>query len=83
MSREDFMYVVALIDLACWFGCFGWMFVLSKKQNKMLAEIREQGRRIEDLSKKEHDLIREVHPQVKDIKNDVANMNSKVERLAE
>lgn len=83
MSRDDVMYAVALIDLVCWFGCFGWMYTLSRKQNKMLEEIHAQGRRIEDLTKKEHDLIQEVHPQVKDIKADVASVNSKVDRLAE
>jgi septal ring factor EnvC (AmiA/AmiB activator) len=82
MSREDVTYVVALLDLVCWLGCFACMFALSKKQNKMLDEIRDQGRRIEELSKKEHDLIQEVHPQVKDIKADVANMNSKVDQLS-
>jgi ABC-type transporter lipoprotein component MlaA/pimeloyl-ACP methyl ester carboxylesterase len=40
---------------------------LSTKQNILLAQLREQGKRIEKLSKIEHDLIKEVHPQVNEI----------------
>jgi predicted transcriptional regulator len=41
---------------------------ISAKQNKLMDQLREQGRRIEKLSKVEHDLIKEVHPQVGEIK---------------
>ena len=41
---------------------------ISAKQNILMEQLREQGRRIEKLSKAEHDLIKEVHPQVGEIK---------------
>jgi uncharacterized protein YdeI (YjbR/CyaY-like superfamily) len=39
-----------------------------------LDQLREQGKRIEKLSKIEHDLIKEVHPQVGEIKEGMAEM---------
>ena len=45
-----------------------WMHRISAKQNSLLDQLREQGKRIEKLSKLEHDLIKEVHPQVSEIK---------------
>ena len=43
----------------CWCICFWWMGRISAKQNRLMDQLREQGRRIEKLSKVEHDLIRE------------------------
>ena len=57
-----------MVGTACWGICFGWMYRISAKQNRLLDQLREQGRRIEKLSKIEHDLIKEVHPQVIEIK---------------
>jgi hypothetical protein len=41
---------------------------ISAKQNTLMIQLKEQGRRIEKLSKVEHDLIKEVHPQVGEIR---------------
>jgi hypothetical protein len=49
------------------------MHRISKRQNSVLAELAEQGRRIEDLSKKEHDILAEVHPSVSETGS---NLNS-------
>jgi uncharacterized protein YdeI (YjbR/CyaY-like superfamily) len=58
----------------CWGVCFWWMRLLSVKQNFLLDQLREQGKRIEKLSKIEHDLIKEVHPQVSEIKEGMEEM---------
>jgi hypothetical protein len=58
----------------CWGVCFWWMRRLSVKQNFLLDQLREQGRRIEKLSTIEHDLIKEVHPQVNEIKEGMEEM---------
>jgi hypothetical protein len=58
----------------CWGVCFWWMWRLSIKQNFLLDQLREQGKRIEMLSKIEHDLIKEVHPQVHEIKEGMDEM---------
>jgi uncharacterized protein YdeI (YjbR/CyaY-like superfamily) len=50
------------------------MWRLSIKQNFLLDQLREQGKRIEKLSKIEHDLIKEVHPQVNQIKEGMDEM---------
>ena len=50
------------------------MHRLSTKQNVLLDQLREQGKRIEKLSKIEHDLIKEVHPQVSEIKEGMETM---------
>jgi len=48
--------------------CFWWMKQISVGRNRLMEQLREQGRRIERLSKIEHGLIKEVHPQVGEIK---------------
>ena len=50
------------------------MHRISAKQNYLLDKLREQGKRIENLSRIEHDLIKEVHPQVSDIKEGMDEM---------
>ena len=59
---------MTLAGTVCWGICFWWMHRLSIKQSALLDQLREQGKRIEKLSKAEHDLIKEVHPQVNEIK---------------
>jgi len=59
---------MTLAGMICWVFCFWWMHRISINQNKLLARLQEQGKRIEKLSKIEHDLIKEVHPQVGEIK---------------
>jgi len=39
-----------------------------------LDQLRDQGKRIEKLSRIEHDLIKEVHPQVNEIKEGMEEM---------
>jgi hypothetical protein len=56
-----------------WGICFWWMHRISAKQNYLLDRLREQGERIESLSKAEHDLIKEVHPK-SEIKEGVDEM---------
>ena len=60
--------VLGIIGTACWGICFWWMHRISTRQDDLLEQLREQGRRIETFSKIEHDLIKEVHPQVGEIK---------------
>jgi len=50
------------------------MHRISTKQNFLLDQLREQGKRIERLSKMEHDLIKQVHPQVGEIKEGMDEM---------
>jgi uncharacterized protein YdeI (YjbR/CyaY-like superfamily) len=59
------------------------MHRLSTKQNALLAQLREQGKRIEKLSRIEHDLIKEVHPQVNEIKEGLEEMIAVVKDNAE
>ena len=40
----------------------------------LLDQLRDQGKRIEKLSRIEHDLIKEVHPQVNEIKEGMEEM---------
>jgi hypothetical protein len=60
--------------------CFWWMWRISSRQDALLRELREQGQRIEKLSRIEHDLIKEVHPAVQDIKNDVSDVAAAVKK---
>jgi transcriptional regulator with GAF, ATPase, and Fis domain len=55
---------------------------LSIKQNFLLDQLRDQGKRIEKLSRLEHDLIKEVHPQVNEIKEGMEEMMAVVKENA-
>jgi len=68
MDKNSVAFWMTLGGTICWGVCFWWMHRLSTKQNTLLDQLREQGKRIEKLSKIEHDLIKEVHPQVGEIK---------------
>lgn len=68
MNENGLAFWMTLAGTVCWGICFWWMHRLSIKQNALLDQLREQGQRIEKLSKVEHDLIKEVHPQVNEIK---------------
>ena len=57
------------------------MYRISSKQNYLLDRLREQGKRIEALSKAEHDLIKEVHPQVGEIKEGMDEIIAAKEKL--
>ena len=74
---------LTLLGTACWAGCFWWMYRISGKQNRLLDQLREQGQRIERLSKVEHDLIKEVHPQVNEIKEGMDVMIAAVKENTE
>ena len=68
MDANGVGLVLGFIGTACWGICFWWMHRISTRQDDLLEQLHEQGRRIEMFSKIEHDLIREVHPQVGEIK---------------
>ena len=74
MNENNLSFWLTVIGTLCWGICFWWMRRLSFKQNILLAQLREQGKRIEKLSKIEHDLIKEVHPQVNEIKDGMDEM---------
>ena len=83
MHEPEFAFWMTLVGTLCWVVCFWWMYRISKKQNTLLDQLREQGRRIEKLSKIEHDLIKEVHPQVAEIKVGMDAMVSVAKEIAE
>ena len=74
MNRDNLAFWMTLAGTVCWAVCFWWMHWLSTKQNVLLDQLREQGKRIEKLSRIEHDLIKEVHPQVGEIKEGMEEM---------
>jgi hypothetical protein len=74
MNEGNLDFWMTLTGTFCWAVCFWWMHPLSTKQNVLLAQLREQGERIEKLSKLEHNLIKEVHPQVNEIKEGMEAM---------
>ena len=73
---------MAVAGTICWGVCFWWMRRISDKQNFLLDQLREQGKRIEKFSKIEHDLIKEVHPQVNEIKEGMEEMIAVVKENA-
>ena len=70
MEQQIVLWLTIASSL-CWPVCFWIMWQISKRQNSLLKELREQGQRIEKLSKEEHQLIKEVHPAVEEIREDV------------
>jgi hypothetical protein len=83
MNRNSLAFWMTLAGTVCWGVCFWWMQRISHKQNALLAQLREQGRRIEKLSRMEHDLIKEVHPQVGEIKEGMVEMMAVVRETME
>ena len=83
MNENDVAFGMAVAGTICWGVCFWWMHRLSTKQNTLLDQLREQGRRIEKLSRIEHDLIKEVHPQVNEIKEGMEEMIAVVKENSE
>ena len=83
MNENSLAFWMTLAGTVCWGVCFWWMHRLSVKQNALLAQLREQGKRIEKLSKIEHDLIKEVHPQVNEIKEGMEEMIAVVKENSE
>jgi len=78
MNRDSLSFWMTVAGTACWGICFWWMRRLSIKQNFLLDQLRDQGKRIEKLSRIEHDLIQEVHPQVIEIKEGMDEMMAAV-----
>ena len=74
MTENNLAFWMTLAGTICWGICFWWMRRISIKQNFLLDQLRDQGKRIEKLSKLEHDLIKEVHPQVNEIKEGMETM---------
>ena len=74
MDKSAVAFWLTVVGTICWGICFWWMHRISAKQNYLLDRLREQAKRIENLSQIEHDLIKEVHPQVGEIKESVEEM---------
>ena len=83
MDKEGITFWMTCAGTVCWGVCFWWMYRLSVKQNSLLDQLGQQGKRIEKLSKAEHDLIREVHPQVNKIKEAMDEMIAAVKENTE
>jgi hypothetical protein len=83
MDKSGLAFWMTLVGTGCWVGCFWWMHRISTKQNALLDQLREQGKRIEKLSRIEHDLIKEVHPQVGEIKEGMEEMMAVVKETSE
>ena len=82
MNQSSLSFWMTLGGTVCWGVCFWWMRQLSVKQNYLLDQLRDQGQRIEKLSRVEHDLIKEVHPQVSEIKEGMEEMMAVVKENA-
>ena len=78
MDRNELTFLLTCAGMVCWVVCFGWLHLISRRQNALLDQLHRQGKRIEQLSKSEHDLIQEVHPQVGEIKEDVQEVKAAV-----
>jgi hypothetical protein len=83
MTQAGAAFWMTLLGTACWGICFWWMGRISSEQNNLMAQLREQGKRIEKFSKVEHDLIKEVHPQVGEIKDGMDQMIAAVKEATE
>lgn len=83
MDRNAFAFWMTLAGTVCWGACFLWMHRISTKQNALLDQLREQGKRLEKLSRIEHDLMKEVHPQVSEIKEGMEEMIAVAKENAE
>ena len=74
MNEAQIGYWLTWIGTAAWGVCFWWMHRISQRQDKMLAELREQAQRIEELSRVEHDILKEVRPDIDQIRASVTEV---------
>ncbi len=74
MRGELIVYWLAWLNTICWGICFWWMHRISSRQHALMIQFKEQGVRIEVISRVEHDMMKEVHPQVSEIKEGVAEV---------
>jgi hypothetical protein len=77
--RSEIIFWLTLLNAVCWPVCFWLMFRISCRQDALLQQLREQGERIEGLSREEHDLIKDVHPAIGEIQEGVAKVKGAVE----
>jgi hypothetical protein len=82
MNVNAIGFWLTAVSTVCWIVCFWWMHRISSRQDALLAELRAQTSRIEELSRVEHDLIREVHPQVGEIKATVEKVAGRMDDAA-
>lgn len=68
----------SVINLACWCICFWWMHRISKRQDSVLHQLRDQAHRIERVSEEEHEILTELRPSVQKIERDLGNVSEKV-----
>ena len=66
------------MELGCWVVCFWWMHRISSRQNAVLEQLHEQGKRIEKVSTEEHEIMKELHPKVEKIEKTVGKVNESV-----
>ncbi len=83
MDKSNLSLWLTVVGIVCWGVCFGWMYRISAKQNRVMDQLREQGKRIEKISSLEHELIKEVHPQVGEIKDGMNEMIAAVKENTE
>ena len=73
---------LVIVGTGGWGVCFRWIGRISVEQDRLTEQLREQGRRIERISKIERDLIKEAHPQVGQIKSGIDEMIATVKENA-
>ena len=73
--NTTFSQWLTVIDTGCWLVCFWWMHRISKRQDAVLAALRRQAGRIEEVSNAEHELVREMHPKVKSIESEIGEVS--------
>ena len=76
MNEAQIGYWLTWIGTGAWGFCFLWMHRISSRQDRMLAELRDQARRIEKLARTEHDILKEVRPDIDKIREGVAEVTS-------
>ncbi|HWF18322.1 MAG TPA: hypothetical protein VG754_03600 [Verrucomicrobiae bacterium] len=74
MRGNLLVYWFSWVNTICWVVCFWWMHRISARQDAFMKALKDQGIRIERLSKVEHDMLKEVHPQVGEIKQAVTEV---------
>lgn len=75
MNETHIAYYLTWGGTAAWALCFWWMHRISARQDKLLAELREQAQRIEELSRIEHDILKEVRPDIDQIRESVVEVS--------
>jgi hypothetical protein len=78
MTAENVIFWLTVFSSLCWPVCFWWMWLISRRQNALIRDLRNQARHIADVARDEHELLKDAHPQIGEIRDAVHKLTNTI-----